>query len=71
MGKKSAKYIFTLYRQKIIAASFESSFIVRKYLQPVLRATFDWFEIEIDKDGAWGKHFGKFPYFHFSTGLYP
>ena len=27
--------------------------------------------IEIHKNGAWGKHFGKFPYVHFSTGLNP
>ena len=27
--------------------------------------------IEIHKNGAWGKHFPKFPYFHFSTGLNP
>ena len=27
--------------------------------------------IEIHKNGAWGKHFGKFLYFHFSTGLNP
>ena len=25
--------------------------------------------IDIRKNGAWGKHFVKFPYFHFSTGL--
>ena len=27
--------------------------------------------IEIHKNVAWGRHFGKFPYFHFSTGLNP
>jgi len=27
--------------------------------------------IEINKNGAWGNHFDKLPYFHFSTGLNP